>query len=45
VHGAHRQIHSRQIHSTELPEFVHPKRIDKSQTPRRKALAHMANVG
>jgi Domain of unknown function (DUF222)/HNH endonuclease len=44
------RAHHRQIHSTEwicrirdgLPEFIPPKWIDKSQTPRRRALPHLA---
>jgi Domain of unknown function (DUF222)/HNH endonuclease len=44
------RAHHRQIHSTEwicrirdgLPEFIPPRWIDKSQTPRRRALPHLA---
>jgi 5-methylcytosine-specific restriction protein A len=44
--------HHRQIHSTEwicrirdgLPEFIPPAWLDKSQTPRRRALLHLADT-
>jgi 5-methylcytosine-specific restriction protein A len=46
------RAHHRQIHSTEwivrirdgLPEFIPPKWVDRSQTPRRKALPHLVGA-
>lgn len=43
------RVHHRQLHSTEwvvrirdgLPEFVPPEWIDRTRTPRRKALPHL----
>jgi hypothetical protein len=45
-------VHHREIHFTEwivrirdgLPEFIPPQWIDRTQTPRRKALPHLTGL-